>query len=354
MRLAGIAACVPKNKVRTDVAHAKFKAFDVDRIIGNTGVVEKREAEPGVTATDLCIEAAKPLIEQLGWAPETIDAVILVTSSPDYIMPASAHLVHHALGLAPRCLAFDINLGCSGFTHGLIVVDSLIAAGLVKRVLLLSGDMTSSTFRPRIAEVEHRPDLANAILFGDAGTATALTTAPTSEGDQLRAKTFGADGSGARLIMVPGGGNREYWGPALFERRVDEHDEERRPIDLVLRGPEILTFTMKRVPALLKEVLAEASWSVDEVDSFVLHQANKFMLDFLARRMKLPTDKVPMTIEEFGNTSAASIPLTMVARCQALMKPRTKWVMMGFGVGLSWSGVAIETEDVLSLPLIEI
>jgi 3-oxoacyl-[acyl-carrier-protein] synthase-3 len=350
MRLAGIAACVPKNKVQNSVAHARFKPFDVDRIIGNTGVVEKREAEPGVTATDLCIGAAKPLIEKLGWAPETIDAVILVTSSPDYIMPASAHYAHQALGLAPRCLAFDINLGCSGFTHGMLVVESFIASGLVERALLLCGDMTSNTFRPRIAECEHRPDLANAILFGDAGSATALT----GGGDQIRSKRFGADGSGMKLIIVPGGGTRQYWSPALFERRVDEHDEERRPLDLVLRGPEILAFTMKRVPPLLQELLGDAGWSLDDVDSFVLHQANKFMLDFLARRMKLPTDKVPMTIGEFGNTSAASIPLTMVVRCEPLLQRRSKWLMMGFGVGLSWSGFTLETEDVVTVPLVEV
>jgi 3-oxoacyl-[acyl-carrier-protein] synthase III len=350
MKLAGLAACVPKNKVETKVAHAKFKPFDVDRIIGNTGVTEKREAEPGVTATDMCIAAAKPLIEQLDWAPDSIDAVILVTSSPDQIMPASAHYVHQVLGLGPRCLAFDINLGCSGFTHGMLVVDSFITSGLVKRALLLCGDMTSNTFRPRIAEVEHRADLANAILFGDAGTATALTTGA----DQLRSQRYGADGSGMKHIIVPGGGNREYWGPSVFERRASEDGEERRAIDLVLKGPEILTFTMKRVPLLLQELLGDAGWSLDDVDAFVLHQANKFMLDFLARRMKLPAGKVPLTIGEFGNTSAASIPLTMVARCEALMKPRTKWLMMGFGVGLSWSGLTIETEDVLSLPLVEI
>lgn len=350
MRLAGIAACVPKNKVETNVAHAKFKPFDVDRIIGNTGVVEKREAEPGVSTSDLCIAAARPLIEALGWAPETIDAVILVTSSPDQIMPASAHHVHAALGLGPRCLAFDINLGCSGFTHGMMVVESFIASGLVTRALLLCGDMTSSTFRPRIAECEHRSDLASAILFGDAGSATALTTG----GDQIRSRSYGADGSNLRHIIVPGGGTREYWGPSVFERRPSEDGEERRAVDLILRGPEILTFTMKRVPPLLQELLGGASWSVGDVDSFVLHQANKFMLDFLAKRMKLPTEKIPMSIGEFGNTSAASIPLTMVARCQHLMQPRTKWLMMGFGVGLSWSGFTLETEDVVSLPLVEV
>lgn len=349
MRLAGIAACVPKNKVHNSVAHARFKPFDVDRIIGNTGVVEKREAEPGVSTSDLCVGAARPLIEKLGWEPETIDAVVLVTSSPDQIMPASAHYVHQQLGLGARCLAFDINLGCSGFTHGMMVVESFIASGLVKRALLLCGDMTSNTFRPRIAECEHRSDLANAILFGDAGSATALTTG----GDQIRSRSFGADGANMRHIIVPGGGTREYWGPSVFERRASEDGEERRAVDLVLKGPEILTFTMKRVPPLLHELLGGAGWSLDDVDSFVLHQANKFMLDFLARRMKLPTDKVPLTIGEFGNTSAASIPLTMVARCQHLLQTRAKWLMMGFGVGLSWSGLTLETDEVVSLPLVE-
>lgn len=351
MRLAGISACVPNNRVETSAARASFKPFDVDRIIGNTGVKEKREADPGVTATDLCIAAARPLIEALGWDRESIDAVVLVTTSPDYIMPASAHCAHRDLELSPRCLVFDVNLGCSGFTHGMMVIDSFIKSGLVKRALLLCGDMTSNTFRPRLAECVHRPDLAHAILFGDAGTATALTV----EGDpQVRSVSFGADGTGVEQIMVPGGGTRQYWGPELFERRVDAHDEERRPIDLVLRGPEILTFTMKRVPPLMQELVAGAGWSVDDVDAFVLHQANKFMLDFLVRRMKVPPEKVPMSIDEFGNTSSASIPLTMVVRSAERMKPRTKWLMMGFGVGLSWSGLTMETEDVVCLPLIEV
>ncbi|MCX4246461.1 ketoacyl-ACP synthase III [Paraliomyxa miuraensis] len=350
MRLAGISACVPKNKVETSAAYDNFKQFDVDRIIGNTGVKEKREAEPGVTTTDLCIAAAGPLLDQLGWERESVDAVVLVTSSPDYVMPASAHVAHRELGLSERCLVFDVNLGCSGFTHGMMIVESFIASGLVKRGLLLCGDMTSGTIRPRLRECDQRPDLANAILFGDAGTATALS----AEGDDVRARSFAADGSGIKHIIVPGGAAREPWAPALFERRMNEYDEERRPIDLVLRGPEILTFTMKKVPPLLRELLEGAGWAVDDVDSFVLHQANRFMLDFLAKRMKLPKDRVPMSIAEYGNTSSASIPLTMVACSQGLMQPRTKWVMMGFGVGLSWSGLAMETEGVVSLPLIEV
>ncbi len=357
MKIAGMSACVPKNIVETTIAYEHFKKFDVDRIIGNTGVVEKREADEGVTANDLCIAAAKPLLEELGWEPDSVDALILMTTLPDYIMPASAHFAQEALGLSTRCLVFDMTLGCSGFTHGMIVLDGLIKAGVIKRALLLCGEMTSDRFRPRLKNAVHREDLATALLFGDAGTATAVT----AEGDpQVRSVVFGADGSGAEHIIVPGGLGRTYWSPELFERRPDpktkegEEPEVRRAIDLILRGPQILTFTMKRVPPMLKELLAGAGWEMDDVDSFVLHQANKFMLNFLARKMKVPKDKVPFSIENFGNTSSASIPLTMLLRCEEQLKKPTKWCMMGFGVGLSWSGLMMETDEFIGLPLIEI
>jgi 3-oxoacyl-[acyl-carrier-protein] synthase III len=350
MKIAGIAACVPKNTVQTSCAYEKFTQFEVDRIIGNTGVKSKREADPGVTSSDLCIAAAKPLLERLGWEPSSVDAVILVTVLSDHIMPASSHRAHAALGLDARCLVFDINLGCSGFTHGLILVNSMIASGLIKRALLLCGEMTSNTFRQRITDVVHRNDLATAILFGDAGTATALS----NEGDQVRATQFGADGTGFNEIIVPGGGARAFWSPELFERKPDAEGEEHRALDLILHGPQVLTFTMKRVPTLLNDLLEKSGWTRDDVDSYVLHQANKFMIDFLAKRMKVPSEKVPLSIDEFGNTSSASIPLTMVVRCAEQLARPTKWAMMGFGVGLSWSGLMVETDEVASLPLIEI
>ncbi len=351
MRIAAISAAVPKNSVESNLALERFPEHDVGRIIGNTGVHRKREVEPGTTVSDLCIAAAEPLLEELGWERETIDAVVLVTTLSDHIMPASAHKAHAALGLDAHCLVFDINLGCSGFTHGLILFDSLMKAGLVKRALLLCGEMTSGTFRARLAECVHRGDLPTAILFGDAGSATALEAdGPT----QVRSTVLGADGTGFDKIIVPGGAGGSFWSPALFERRTDEDGEERRPIDLILRGPEVLTFTMKRVPKMFKDLLEGAQWSIDDVDAVVPHQANKFMLDFLAKRMKIPKEKVLLSIEDFGNTSSASIPLTMVvAGGEHLARP-TKWSMMGFGVGLSWSGLMVETESLKTLPLVEI
>ncbi len=350
MKIAGMSACVPKNTVETTLAYEHFKKFDVDRIIKNTGVLEKREAEEGVTANDLCIAAAKPLLEKLGWEPDSVDALILMTTLPDHVMPASAHIAQKELGLGTRCLVFDMTLGCSGFTHGMIVLEGLLKAGVVKRALLLCGEMTSDRFRPRLKNAVHRTDLATALLFGDAGTATAVT----ADGDQVRSTVFGADGESYEHIIVPGGLGRTPWTPELFERVADEEGDERRPLDLILRGPQILTFTMKRVPPMLKELCAGAEWEMDDVDVYALHQANKFMLNFLARKMKVPKGRVPFSIEKYGNTSSASIPLTMLTECAEQMAKPTKWCMMGFGVGLSWSGLMMETDEILALPLLEV
>ncbi len=351
MRIVGISACVPKKIVTPDFAYAKFKPFDVDRIVGNTGVLQKREAEPGTTASDLCIAAAKPLIEALDWDPSTIDAVVLVTMLGDHYLPASSHRAHQQLGLPARCMVFDINLGCSGWTHGMLVIQGLLASGVVRRALLLCGEMVTGFMKPYSADLEHRSDLANSLLIGDAGTATALS----SEGgdSHVRAVEFGADGSGFGQIIVQGGGSRLPWSPALFERR-EEADETRRPIDLTLHGPQILTFAMKKVPALLQTMLDAAQWTRDDVDAYVFHQANKFMINFLRQRAKVPEDKVLLSIEEFGNTSSASIPLTMVTRGGALLERPTKWATMGFGVGLSWSGLMLETDRITTVPLVEI
>jgi 3-oxoacyl-[acyl-carrier-protein] synthase-3 len=350
MKIAGISAAVPKKIVEPSFAYEKFGELAVDRIVDNTGVLQKREAEPGTTAADLCIAAAGPLLDALRWDRESIDAVIFVTMLSDHYLPASSHRAQQELGLPRRCLVFDINLGCSGYTHGLIVLEGLMAAGVVKRALLLCGEMVTGFFKPRSADLEHRSDLANSILIGDAGSATALT----AEGPgQIRGLQFRADGSGFQQIIVQGGGAREPWTPALFERR-EESDETRRPIDLTLHGPQILTFAMKEVPKLLDALLESCGWTRDEVDAYVLHQANKFMIDFLRKRMKVAEEKVLLSIHEFGNTSSASIPITMVARGGELLKKPTKWVLLGFGVGLSWSGVAVETDEVVTVPIVEV
>lgn len=350
MKLVGISACVPKGPVDPTLAYEHFEKLEVDRIVDNTGVLSKREGPPGMTGSDLCIAAAGPLLDKLGWDRESVDALIFVTTSPDFFMPATAHRIQKELGVGDRCLVFDVNLGCSGYTHGLIVINSMIQAGLIRRALLLNGDASAGRIRPQTKDANNRASLGNSLLFGDAGTATALS----DEGDQVRSVQFGADGANYEHIIVPGGGFRSYWNQELFESSTDDKGEERRPIDLIVRGPEILSFSMKRVPPLVKDLLAQASWERDDVDAFAFHQANRFILNFLARRMKVPPEKMLMSIEEYGNTVGASIPLTMVVKGEEHLTQPTKWVMCGFGVGLSWSGLAIETDEIVTLPMMEL
>lgn len=351
MKIVGIAGCVPKNEVESRIAYEHFPQHDVDRIIDNTAVERKREALPGQKVSDFAVGAGEDLFEAIGWERDSVDALILVSSFADVLMPATSHTVQAQLGLPDRCLVFDIRLGCSGYTHGLIVAESLLKSGLVKRVLLVASEMSAGFFRPRIADCRHRSDLANSILFGDGGTVTALT----SEGEsQVAARQFGADGKGFDKIIVPGGAGAMPWTPELFERKMCDDEIERRPLDLILKGPDVLTFTMKRVPRLMKDLLAESGWSLDDIDALVPHQANKFMLDFLARRMKMPKEKMLLSIQNFGNTSAASIPLTIVASGGEQVKKPTKWALMGFGVGLSWSGLLLDTQEIIVPPLREI
>ena len=350
MRVSGIAAAVPRTIVRPSFAYERFDRLTVDRIVENTGVREKREAAPGTTATDLCIAAAQPLLDRLGWDRDSIDALVLVTMLPDHYLPASSHRAQLALGLPKRCLVFDINLGCSGYTHGLIILSGLMKAGIIGRALLLCGEMVTGCFKPRMADLEHRSDLANTLLIGDAGSATALS----SEGpDQIRGMQFRADGSGFSQIIVQGGGARRFWSSALCERHP-EADETRRPLDLTLHGPQILTFAMKEVPRLFDALLDDCGWTRDDIDVCVPHQANAFMLDVLRKRMKLPEDRLLLSIQEFGNTSSASIPLTMVTRGEERLRRSTKWLLLGFGVGLSWSGVGLHTDEIVTAPLVEV
>lgn len=351
MRLVGLSCAVPRKVVASSIAYERFPREDVDRILKNIGVLQHREAAPGTTSADLALAAAEALIEKLGWKRESIDGLVFITQTPDYYLPGTSHRLQAELKLGNDCLCLDVNLGCSGYTHGLIVLYGLMAAGLVKRALLLCGEVTTGTIRPGVADAKEHFELGNALLFGDAGSATALE----SDGEeQYRGGVYGADGSGMSLISVPGGGFKEFITPACFERQPDENGHLRRAIDLRINGAAIFNFTIRRLPPLIDATLRKAQWQREEVDTWIFHQANKFILDFLLKRVKIPAEKAPLSIEEFGNTSSASIPLTMLTRMGERLQKRTRSVLLGFGSGLSWSGVALETDGVALVPLIEV
>lgn len=343
IRIAGISSAVPKSSADLNTAKSYLPESDIERIIANSGVVNRRVAPEGTTAADLCSVAADKLLEELQWARESVDLLIFISQTPDYVLPATSYRLHSELKLPDTCLSFDINLGCSGFTHGLFVVRSLMTAPNIKRALLLCGDT--------ITRISNPSDRSTSLLFGDAGSAAAIEK---SEIDSFAASVWGSDGDGYSSLIVPGGAFKNPWTPEFMEAKEDSDGNKRRPVDLEMDGAKIFQFTIKRVPPMVKQVLQEADWSVDDVDSFVFHQANKFIINYLGKKLRLPAEKVPTCLEEYGNTSCASIPMTMVTRLREQLDSPKKLVLIGFGVGLSWSAVALNTDKIVTLPLIEI
>jgi 3-oxoacyl-[acyl-carrier-protein] synthase-3 len=284
-----------------------------------------------VCASDLCLAAAERLLDEMNYSREQIGGVIFVTQTPDYVLPATSHVLHHHLGLPASAVAFDVNLGCSGYVYGLWLAASS-AHSLNAPILLLVGDTINKLVSPE--------DQSVAMLFGDAGTASLLE--PCSNDEEMIFE-MGADGSGAENLIVPAGGFRRRRDQRSGERAECADGNVRSDEDLHMNGPEIFAFTIRRVPAMVKNVLTAAGCSAEEIDAFVFHQANAFMLDHLLRKMKLPRERVAMALNEYGNTSGASIPLTMTAAPlrDRLRKSRQRLLLAGFGVGYSWAAAVV-------------
>ena len=344
VRLAGLACAVPDVSVTTADDARIFGEPEMQKISQATGIRERRVAPPGICTSDLCAAAAEALFAEADVDRGTVDAVILVTQTPDYILPATACSLHSRLGLSEGCAAFDVNLGCSGYTYGLWMAAHLLAGGAANRILLLAGEIASRRVGAR--DRSARP------LFGDAGTATLLERSPAAGRMSFR---YGSDGAGQNALIVPAGGFRLPDSEATRVPRKDDSGNERSLGDVYMDGAEVFSFTLSRVPAMLREATADAGWTIEEVDEFVLHQANEFMLKNLARSAKISLDKLPLSLERFGNTSSASIPLTLATtmRERLLAGPR-KLVLCGFGVGLSWSSAAFVSEGLRLAPLVEV
>lgn len=342
--LKGFACAVPAaGQTSADLARV-FGGTEAEKIAQSTGVRTRRIARPEVCCSDLCFAAAESLLKRLDWDRESVDALIYVSQSFDYPLPATSCVLQARLGLAKTCAAFDVGLGCSGYVYGLWIAAGLIATGC-QRVLLLAGDTSSRWASPR--------DRAAVPLFGDAGSASAIG----GEAGAIMHFQLGTDGAGYRHLMVPAG---------LATGRLPRSEQtkacvkgadgnERSAEDLFMNGPEIFTFTLREVPPMIAAVLNRAKWEQAAVDQFVFHQANQFMLQYLAKKMRLPPERVPMILEHYGNTSSASIPLALT-HClrDTLEKQQQKLVLAGFGVGLSWGAVALETGPIVAPPLEEV
>lgn len=314
-----------------------------DTFIETTGIRYRHIAPAGVTAADLCYHAAIELLSKTGWKPEEIDVLILVTQTPDHIVPNSASILQQRLGISTKCIAFDMNLGCSGYVYGLSVIGALLQNIPDGKGLLLVGDCSSS--------VVSKNDKSTYPLFSDAGSATAIE----HKAGAVWHFNLQTDGNGHEDIMIKGGGMRHpFNADALIAHEYSE-GESRNDLQMKLDGVNIFNFALKEVTANIDRLCSNFNIEKSGIDYYVLHQANKLILECVRKKLKAGPEKFPYSMYEYGNTSSASIPMTIVAKMrEALAGQSTHMVLSGFGVGLSWGSVYLPLEDVMIPAMIEI
>lgn len=324
IRISGIDAVVPKTVRKIESGDSSNKM---------TGVKTVRVAAQGQTSVDLAESAGKRLLARLGVEPSDVDGVVFVSQTPDYVLPASACVLQHRLGLPKSALAFDIGMGCSAYPYGLAVANGLLVSQVARRILVLVGDV--------LTPLAHPEDPGVTGLFGDAASATLLEW--DDDANDLLAFDLGSDGAGESLLIVPVGQSR-YPTEKDFDARASDALKESspHPRHLNMAGAEIFSFTLREVPGVVTRVLERAGRKKENVDYFLFHQANQFILNHLIRKMKLPKEKCPVSIAEFGNTSGTSPALTA---CHCLSEVNSErglcGLIVGFGVGFSWGGALV-------------
>ncbi len=298
----------------------------VARIRDFIGISARRVAPPGVTALDLCEKPARAALGDV-----IPDAIIFVTQTPDHTQPCNANILHGRLGLPKNVACFDVNQGCSGWVYGMWVAAALIESGGCESVLLCAGDT--------ISQIVHPKDRAVVPLFGDAGSATLLRRRRIP-GDRLHFALH-SDGAGYGSICVPHGGARHPFCPESRSETQDAEGNVRDAASLLMQGLEVFNFTLREEPGAIKSLLHQACICVEELDFLVLHQANKFILTNIAKRVGVPVARVPMaTLAAFGNQSSASIPFVVANELAAALGGAPKTILAsGFGVGLSWASM---------------
>ena len=343
VRLSGLSACVPK-QIDENSLFPLFNYEDYKNFVATTGIERKRKVESDVCTSDLCIAAAEQLITDLNWNREDISFLIFISQTPDYILPATSPIIQTRLGLSNECYTLDISLGCSGWIYGMSVIASLINAFKKNKGLLLVGDTSTKGTSDT--------DKSTYPLFGDAGTATALEYAKNVD-----PMLFGmnSDGNGYRAIIINDGGYRNPVTLSSFEPVVRGEGIESNNLQMILDGMDVFAFGIKRAPESVNKLIEEFHLEKDKIDYFVFHQANLFMNEQIRKKLKLPAEKVPYSLKDFGNTSCASIPLTMVTQLKNELKANSlNHIACGFGVGLSWGSVFFNTDKIVCSELIEI
>lgn len=327
--IKAISCYTPPVSVTNEELQEQLKNCDVTKTAKGVGVLSRHIASEDMTAGDMATEAAKQLFEEYNINKDDVDFVILATQSPDHFLPPTACIIQNKLGIPTTAGAFDFDLGCSGYVYGLAIAGSFVDSGLAKNVLLLTGDTITRFIHP---------DDNNRVLFGEAASATIISNDGFAEIGKFEK---GSDGSGADCLIVKNKAARH-----LETTGVEQTDAEgniRRDDYFYMDGSTVFNFTVERVPLLVKNTLAVNELTEEDIDFYVFHQANKFMLNTIRKVCRLPKDKFYVNLETTGNTTSTTVPLGLKdCLTNNVFNSGDKILVAGFGVGLSWAGTILK------------
>lgn len=309
-----------------------YKDWTPEKILEKTGIQQRHISKNNETATDLAYYAAEKLFVDESINREEVDFIILATQSPDHYLPTSACLLQNRLGLSKKVGALDFNLGCSAYIYGLALAKSLVASGVASNVLLLMAETYSKYIHPM--------DKSIRTIFGDGAAATLISTG--DDVAEIGKFDFGTDGSGAEYLIVPAGGARIPRSQETELEIADDTGSVRSSNNIYMAGADVFNFTIEVVPDTIEKILQKENLLKDQIDLFIFHQANKFMLDYLRKKIKIDKDKFYMNFSDIGNTVSASIPIALKrAEMEGKIKKGVKVLLAGFGVGLSWGSTIL-------------
>jgi 3-oxoacyl-[acyl-carrier-protein] synthase III len=327
--IKAISYYLPEHVLTNEELVKEFPEWTIDKVASKIGISERHIASDSELSSDMAVNAAQLLFEEYAVDPKTIDFILFCTQSPDYFLPTSACIIQEKLGVPITAGALDFNLGCSGFVYGLSLAKGLIAGGIAKNVLLLTAETYSKYIHPN--------DKGNRTIFGDAAAATLISTEGFAEIGNF---DLGTDGRGAEKLIVKSGGLRNR------EKKDDLSFNEGNPISsdhLFMDGMEIFNFTLDSVPVLVSRTLFKNDLSQSEIDLFIFHQANRYMLNFLRKKIKIEEGKFYYALEKFGNTVSSTIPIAIKeAINDSTIHPGMNVLIAGFGVGYSWAGAILK------------
>ncbi len=327
---------VPENVLTNEEIGKRCKNFNQSEFEAKVGIKERRISAPDECPSDMAVKASQKIFAKGTITHDEIDLLIIATQNPDYKLPTTACIVQDKLGLSKNCAAFDINLGCSAYPYALAIGDSFVKTGLSRCVLLIMSEAYSKV-------IDYR-DKSVCGLFGDAAAATVVK--PVKTENYILAYDFGTDGSGYDRLIVSAGGSRISISSETSKEIEDEREDIRSLNNLRMFGKDIFRFMLDVVPASVERALKNCSLKFEEIDFFIFHQANGYMLDFLFKEMKIPTEKTIVFLEKYGNTVSASLPMALKEALETKrIKRGDKVLLCGFGVGLSWATVILKWSE---------